>query len=677
MLSSATLAQSAAAAEAALAEHAASRLASHATAWSRAGLRARARRLWLEAVTEYDVDHAASRAGLGHVRLGSTWAPRSTESLAADTGSAARAKALQRQWRKVAAGLAAKHAGVAVAWAEEAELEPAARHWRRTLRFDPRHAAAGEALGWARIDDVFVSPAEAELLDRARRLRQVAAWLRRHPIAVESLPADATHPKLEIAAVPYRGVRSANYTVWGDLPSTQLAEVAAQCERALAFTRVAFAGDDELNGGPVRLRQLAFFGAETPWRRVVEANREELSDEAYRYTMEHGESVYLAGGSAVLYMAWDEDPARIGEDAARVVALDAAQLHAHALRAGVGRVLVQLLLQRSTLFLVGDAEAEPPRTSAESGARTVVDGSLPVTAGELARSSVALAWAADADADQGWAELVLRTAARLRVADRLAAWSLCDYLLRSAPGRLRALDRARAAVDRPADVAATFADDDGAELVELAAEWRQFWREDRLWPLATGELTTRPSEGRVRAWVAACNERRWELGLDPVGWRVDDAVAQAAGALALTGRGGVSAAAVAAWTQAPASRHVLLDPHLAMLAVSARGAITLAPRSRSAGVTAEQTFPPDGATVPRDVVLSLHFYGDAAVDDIACAVSTASADVEGALELPVSGCATFAPSQPLPADTDVEIRWTWTEDGAPRRRAVTLHTASR
>ncbi len=705
---------------------AAQQLHRHAQRWFDVGFANRARKIWVEVVTEYDGDHEPSWNALGYVRLGTAWAPDSSRPYPErDTAPPSRATALERAWRKLGDKLAAGHRRVAERAAADGDEAVATAHYRRVLRFRPDDAAAAAALQLAQFDGLFGTPEELAILQRSHYLRHVVAWLRTYEPVVEDMDRDARQPSLARAGVEHRGVRTANFVVWGDVSRDWLVAAATHAERALWLARSLFRGFADYRDEPLQSAELAFFTERDAWEAVVRANEDVFEQGEMQFLLESCAAARVHSGARWVYVAYEDLLSRLLDHVVRAVVVDLAAMRPAALKEGIGHALVNLLLGRNLVFLLGRAGGESRPGTVAGGVTFDAEEAAMVDVNDWVGMVLEQAWRQD---DAPFARLPAVPAHRMGGDDRVLAWAVCDYLMRRDPALLRALSDAGVGAAVPGDVWSAFGAMRGTPpLDELQSDWRRFWTEEGIYQdtvLRRPPTRVAGADRRVRGWLDAINRLRVAQDIVPIGWvRSRDSAAEAlarargggravpAGAVslarrAIVGQGDPRAAAVDAWLARPADRHRLLDPGLALFeCADANGATVLAPATRRGGAASITAYPRDGATgiaaavacdtlpptlvaavtaTPRVEIgypLTLHVHGADvdALDEVECRVRCDDAFVEGVVlsgaESPGgagfahAGVHAFYPRAPFGAGTTVTVRWSWT-DALGRRREL-------
>lgn len=657
-----------------------------------------ARRVWWEIVQEYAPDDDKARAALGQLRVGTSWAPDTRVVVpVAETGEPGKRRGLQRKWQGLAKTLAEDHLRVARKLADAA----ARPHFERALRFAPDCAEAGAALGWQLYDGVWCDAGELEALRRSRHIRQVVAALKRTAFAVEELPADARNEHLARAGVAHRGVRSAHYTVWGDVDVGQLRDAAQWAERALALARTVFARERGFYEQPTSVTEFAFVRELDTWKRVIERSRELLDARQVEFLLAHCLAADLPGRTTT-YAAVAETADHAFDHTVRQVAIDLAVLHAEAFREGIGHAFVGWCFGRNLVYLV-DLEAEKVATGRTVVARTDAGTDAPALPADMSswlQRGMNNAWTS---AGAPFAELPLLDIERMTIDDRINAWSVCDFLLRRRPAWLRALDDTDGAA-AASEVASEFARlvrDVSLPAVEL--EWRRWWmQEERLWGTAVNGREARPEREQRdnAALLDAINAVRQRHEFGWLGWQPAAAEGPLVGR-----RGSRPEELVAAWLDMPGYSHALLDPSLDMLGLpsgSKDWAIDIGREDRDPEA-APRALPIDAATGTRTVrvatvpglaavlardghgesttigaPLTLHVRGRDSIEDVTCQVTAGGEPVAGILvgpsaeaprALQAPGLVSFWPLTPLRPGVVVEIKWQW-RSGDRQRQVI-------
>lgn len=700
----------------------AAKLHRNAESWFKAGFVVRAKRIWREVVTDYDVDYEPSWNALGYLRFGTTWAPDESRPYPeADHAPPSRGRALEKKWDTLARTLAQGHRKVAVELADAGDTKRARYHARRALRFAPGDAEAGAILGYGAFDGLYGDDAELEILERSRQMRDAVAFLSKAPFAVEVLPADTAHRALDRAGVAYRGVRSAHFTVWGDLPVTQLEEAARWAERSLWLCRTIFGSRWNFLRDPVLSAQFALFREPEVWKQVLERNRDMFDDAYLKFLLENCRAAYLREGTECLYVANEYEHDRVFDTVVRTVAFDLASLSAVALKEGVGHAIVGMFFGRNLIYLIG-TKGKP------EGSRTVSGGDddeeaplLLPDLDEWQRIAMDQAWGGES---ASMAALPLTRADQFKIVDRVKAWSVCDYLLRRDPDLLRALDRAAEGASVAHDVTGAFSRENGGNLDALEQDWRRFWIEHtRLQQPAMSPPAAKPSafEKTARSWLAAVNEVRLRHQVPPVGWVAweDPATKVLARALkaaalppadlrqlasrTLASARGKPAEVMESWLHRPGYRDALLDPDTSVFGFAESAGVSLLEvRSMARPASSMQLYPflgradiptdvavadigpglrqllvdhgePDLARIGYPITLHVRATSEDALTNIECLVRCADQKVDGLVHISddgtdraidAPGLATFYPLRPFQSGAEVVAIWSWQSGGS-------------
>lgn len=490
-----------------LLESAAKDLDAYATLAFKNGYPRRAREVWLEVIAEYAPDDAVAREQLGFVRQGTVWQKKSGfEYPTQDVLNPTVAKMLEQRWDGVAKKLGDGHRALAGQLDTAGKKERAQYHYQRALRFAPGDAKAIAGAGVKQAEGIVGSDAELTLLKRSRLMDRSITRLLAAKYAVTEI-AGEKQPVLEKAKVTYRGVKSENFTVWGDWEVEVLKEAAAYAERALAFGKDAydgFAGFPPANGV---VKQMAFFKSRDTFRTIVAANKDAIGDSRTAFILENVNATQIGG----VHITGAEQVENVNDLAVRWVAQEYSGVRSDALVEGIGHAVVGMFFGRNLTFTVGQQEQKGTATRREQQKLQLPDIE---TWRELA---VELAFQKDGTRA---ARLPLLKAASFPNDARIKSWSFCDYLLRRDPLLLKALDRTAAKSRNDGDVEAEFATIAKTPLAEIEEGWRRFWTEDT--PLRRAVVNkASPMEAASKEapnWLDEFNRARKALGGEEVGW---------------------------------------------------------------------------------------------------------------------------------------------------------------
>lgn len=521
--------------EIALRKLACTRLEEHAARCDKLGAKASAQIARWEIVEEYDPDHPEVRRKLGHQRVGERWAP-DLEAPAASDEIDDRARAqIDKSWRQLATELGTRHLQVAKELTASGATESAARHFRRTLRFQPGDDDAGKALGLDWIDGLWLSPVETEVLCRRRLLQQAVQQLRSTQFPVTDLSAGPPHPwvqkHLPDVAPSYRGCRGPSTEVWGNLPPEVLREALQAAERANLLLR-ALLGDTRGRGWQENLPPVFLFDTDAShYARAVDASAN--STEVKASLKQHNGGVWLEHERRKLFFGLQNgEPEFASDDAVRCTAGHAVNTGLFTLQEGIGHACCGWLLGRSLNFFLNLAPTKPA-TGTSASTKTGQDLLIPSMSAWYSMA-VTQAWArTDPDAEH----LVRYRSDNTPAEARIKAWSLVHYLLFRDPALLAHLETgATQGGDNLAKIGAAFEKAAALPLRELEANWRSHWRTVESGPDPWSGSSARPAdaERKLGAWLEAASRWRIARGLPPLG-RVPGLPAACRGVLSAPG----------------------------------------------------------------------------------------------------------------------------------------------
>jgi hypothetical protein len=482
-------------------------LCAYATLAWKNGFPKTARLVWLEVIGEYDADDEGARKALGYYRHGAVWQldPKFTfpEQDEPDAGAA---RTLERRWDAVAKRLGAAHGKLAADLAAAGKDARAEYHVQRALRFQRRDAKLGEAAGLAQFEGITGTEVEIALLRRSRLMDRAIERLTTQAMPdVQAAPNDVA---LDKGGVPYEGVRSEHFTVYGDWDRDVLQEAAAWAERSLAFCQEAFEGYKGFPPAGMPSRSMAFFKRRDTWVEVVRKNADRVGRDEVAFVIANASSTKIGE----MHAAGVEEVPIVFDLAVRWVVQDYSGMRSDAMVEGVGHAVVGMFFGRNLVFTVGREKVE----GTVSGERESPKLLLPDmdTWRDLA---VDLAWSHSGTAA---ARLPLLKAAQFPTDGRIKSWSFCDYLLRRDPRLLRDLDAAAPKARTEPEVHGEFTERAKLSLLEVEAGWRRFWTEDsELKRAILGKSTPLEATSKeAPAWLEEFNGARQQYGASPVGW---------------------------------------------------------------------------------------------------------------------------------------------------------------
>ena len=505
--------------EQALTEKAVTGLHAAADAFAAQKQHQRATELRREIFLEYAENDEKARDKCGFVRVGASWRKDSAR-LVLDKNLKVDAKALRKVEQDLASlskALLAEHRALAEGWTAAGNQAKARRHWERVLRFQPGDKAASAALAVGHFEGFAGNPAELALLRRARAIRGTVDWLNRKQFDVKMIEG-RKHGLLEAAKLVHEGARSEHFEVWGTLPPTLLQTIAQDAERSLLLCRTLLGVSSGQPFQPARLQNFICVHDPAAYAALLDLCAAQFDPERLAFLKKDVAQAFVEYGNA----SWRLHRADLGEAAerdraVRGVAQDAIGVTTDGLWEGFGHVSCCLLFGRTLTFLL---EQQHERTVAQWTQRPL----LPDLAvwQQIAEES---AWA---KSDTRISQLVLISAARFSIEQRVKAWAVCDYLMLTRPELLLELDGSQSKeIHTPPEVEAEFKKRTKVDLPTLDLEWRDYWARGALLrkamaadPIGEEKAPDRAQRLRARSLVDAVNDARAAALRGPVGFCV-------------------------------------------------------------------------------------------------------------------------------------------------------------
>ncbi len=470
-----------------------------------------------EILLEYREDDEKARAACGFTLVGSRWQPDPYK-LVLEKNLEAKKSALRkldRELDRFRRDQIKRHRDVAKSWAKAGETVKSTAHWRRVLALSPDDKSATKELA---LDEFQGFQGTADELHRLRRgiaIRGAVEYLHRHEFTVERMDG-GKHPLLERAGVPHTGYRTENYRIWGALPGTQLQEVAAHCERALALCRTLFGVTTGEPFFPRGYRTLILVTDEKVYHKVLDQCADQFTPERLQFLKEHVDLAFLKhDGGQVRFIKTNGSNDEAFDQSVRSAVQDAVGLVTDGLWEGLGHAACGMLFGKTITFLL---EQQDQRTVASWAQQLLVPD---IDAWKkIAEQS---AWS---KSDTRTSELVLISAARFTTEQRVKAWAICDYLFHWRPELLWELDQSQNDVAKtPPQVEAEFQQRTGLELPKIDHDWRQFWARQgdlraamKRDPLGPEKDRKRKAREAAREVVDAVNAARIAAARGPVGF---------------------------------------------------------------------------------------------------------------------------------------------------------------
>jgi len=646
---------------------------------------------------------------LGFVKVGETWKRDANKAVIEvdQKGDSKTQKKIDQEWAKTEKDLVKQLEAVAKSLAAAGDADRAVRFHKRVLWFRPNDKNALAAIAGASFEGFTGTPMELAMLRRGRSLKQAVEFLLAWEPPME--PIAEPEPVMQAAGVPCIGVATPHFRIHGAVAPERLRLAAASAERALLLARLMFANQGGERFEPKKRYDILWTSDRAAYKKVLDACRSQFTPDRLRFLQEDCDYAFVQSGDKHLRLytvANGTGDDFVQDVTARGVAQDAAGIDIEGLYEGIGHATVAILFDRTLSFFL-----EQPQGN------TVTSWKPKPLLPDMETWRVIAAESAWAKNDTPTARLVLVQGSKLTNEERVKAWSMCDYLVRTSPTTLFDLAAVKTPdVREPDAVAAAFAKKTGKPVAALDEAWRAHWgtghalRKAMLQPPQGKKETVADSRALAHAiWraraAADCAPGGFVVAESPATQSVHDhytavekhelqlkqmkaspkganatppapPVPPAAIGTAVAVHEGLDAdAAVRAWMGDPALRDYLLDPGRAMFAVAKgkRASIletfeTVAPLQKGPPMC----WPRDGQrAVPSaqgagGTPITLHFFRDvedAQLQRIACIVRVGGQQVPGTLQVlqgpsgrGARGCVAFVPSAPLPAG-EGEVEW--------------------
>ncbi|MFO1077885.1 MAG: CAP domain-containing protein [Planctomycetota bacterium] len=481
-------------------------LDAYATLCFKNGFPKRAREIWLEVIGEYAADDEAARKALGYYRNGAVWQlDGNFEYPTQETLDSGAAKMLEGRIKAVAQKLGDAHRATADKLAAAGKDARAHYHAQRALRWNPTDQKAAAIGGMKQVEGITGSEIDLEILRRSRLMDRAITKLSEQHFATKE--ADRKEPALEKSGLPYVGVQSENYRVYGDYEPEVLQQAAEWAERALLFCGEAFAGKLQPTARSKQYRTFVFFRKHDTWVRLVETNVSTVGRETAEFVTKNASGTVI--GST--HTAAAEQAEIVYDLAVRWVVQDYTAFGADALEEGIGHAVVAMFFGRNLVFSVGQLKEQGTAAS-----RTQQKLLLP-DLDTWMQLATELAWSRTSTPAT---RLPLLKAGSFPTDGRIKAWSFCDYLLRRDPVLMRDLDATALKARNDNDVAAAFGERTKIPIQLIEDGWRRFWTEDSAIKRAILAKST-PLESASKeapVWLEEFNRAREHWGGKPVGW---------------------------------------------------------------------------------------------------------------------------------------------------------------
>ncbi len=702
--------QDAAALAAQVEKDVASALLTRADALSQNAQHGRATEIRRHVLQEWSPGDERALPPLGFVKVGETWKRDANKAVIEvdQKGDAKTQKKIDQEWTKIEKDLVKQLESAAKALTAASDMDRATRFYKRVLWFRPTDKNALAAIAGATFEGYTGTPQELAMLRRGRSLKQAVEFLLAWEPPMEEIAEP--EPVMQAAGVPCIGLATPHFRLHGAVAPERLRLAAASAERALLLARLMFANQGGERFEPKKRYDILWTADRAAYKKVLDACRAQFTPDRLRFLQEDCDYAWVQSGDKHLRLytvANGTGDDFVQDVTARGVAQDAAGIDVEGLYEGIGHATVAILFDRTLSFFL-----EQPQGN------TVTSWKPKPLLPDMESWRVIAAESAWAKNDTPTARLVLVQGSKLTNEERVKAWSMCDYLVRTSPTTLFDLAAVKTSDIRDPDaVAAAFSKRTGNQVAALDDAWRAHWgtgqalRKAMLQPplgkketvadaralahaiwraraasdCAPGGFVVAesPATQSVHAYYAAVEKHELQLKQLKASPKGANALPPAPpvppaaiGTAVAVHEGLDNEAAVRAWMGDPALRDYLLDPGRALFAVAkGKRAMMIETFDTVAPVQKGQPkcWPRDGQrSVPASqgaggTPITLHFFRDideAQLRQIECLVRVGGQQVPGALQVlqgtagrGARGCVAFVPSAALPTG-DGEVEWT-------------------
>lgn len=481
------------------------------------GFPRQAKLIWLQAIRLYDANQPDAHKGLGNVKMGSTWAPRSGfEYPRTDTGSSKDGQSLYKSFEALKKKLASNHRSAAKKWDKAGRTDKKIYHYKMVLRWVKADKEAQRALEHREIGTVSGTSLERTLYDRSKAIEQAVADQARTDYAVRE--EASKQPVLDNAKVDYVSYRSEHIILRGDPDQKEaLQEALKWAERAIRICQVAFP-KEQFKSDPKRWgSEWCFFTAKDIYKQILKANANQVQNLEWKLEQTSTSGLQGPNGRTV----------SIGATGSRKVLVDAcvrnvAQAYAgfgtDGLREGVGHTFVGMIFNNNRLFAVDLRKQQGTVASEEDREYQSPDFDV------WKDLNLELAWKNTGRVAAE--EIPFVDAAKFGNEHRIKAWSFVDYVMRRDPSILLRMDRMALQMRGPDGRASPYAftqkwaKAEDVTIKQLDREWEDFWTGAS--PVMKAIRNDTPplsaiSRG-VERWLAAYNKARGARKAVPVNW---------------------------------------------------------------------------------------------------------------------------------------------------------------
>ena len=646
---------------------------------------------------------------LGFVKVGDAWRRDANKAVpdVDQKGDAKALKKIEQEWTKTEKDLVKQLEAAAKALVADGKAERSTLFYKRVLWFRPSDKAALAAIAGATFDGFTGTPSELAMLRRGRAFAQAVEFLRAYE--PEVTPLQEPNELLQKAGVAHAGLRTAHFRVYGAIAPEKLRLAAMTAERAWLLSRLLLANANGERFEPRKRYDIVWTAERSAYKKILDAAKSEFTPERLRFLQEDVDLAFVQVGSEhqrLYTVAQGTGDDFLQDVTARGVVQDAAGIDLHGLWEGVGHATVGVLFDRTLSFFV-----EQPQGS------TVTSWKPKPLMPDMESWRLIAAESAWAKNDTPTARLVLLQGDKLSNEERVKAWAMCDFMMRTDPGLLLDLAACKTTEVRDPDaVMAAFEKRTGRTLLSIDDAWRSYWGSGQALRKAMAQPPSGKKEEvqdarllaqailRARARADACPggfvlansaesqsvhayfvaKEKWEQEQKrakaaakgaPLPPSQPPVPPSAIGATVAVHEGTDADAAVRAWLGDPALRDFLLDPGRSMWAVGKgkhacvlelfhpveplkRGTPIVWPVDGAKGIPSAHA----GAGMP----VSLHFHRDVdlgLLQQVSCVVRAGGQQVTGSLVVlqgeaarGARGCVAFVPTSPLPAG-ECEVAW--------------------
>jgi len=467
--------------------------------------------VWLQVIKLYDHENTEAWTALGYTKVGSSWNPDPKRPFpTTDTGSGAEGQPLQKSYEAIKKDLANQHRQQAEKYAKAGDKARADKHWAMVLRWVDDDEQAQKALAHIEIGGVTGTDLEKTLYERSKFMERAIEEQSKTDYEVKVV-TDTPCSALDKAQWKYVTVQSEHFTLHGDMEQVEhLTEGLRWAERALRICRVAFPWQYKDTKWPM---QWACLPSKEAHAQVLKANQVKDLD----FKLEHGVSAVIDNTEVKLASSVQT----IHDACVRNVAQGYAGFGSTGFREGIGHTFVGQVFNSNRLFAADRKKQEGTVASEEDREYTSPDFDV------WKNLSLEMAWKSTGGIPAN--RIPFCDAAAFLDAERIKAWSFCDYMMRRDPEMLRTMDKIAQTLKKGQTEAfeKAFEEKHGpVTIAQLDKEWEDFWTGAS--PVMKAIQNNTPplsaiSKG-VDKWLEAFNAARKAYGKTPVTWSANYSV---------------------------------------------------------------------------------------------------------------------------------------------------------